>query len=250
MIRKLILALKLTFRDLYYRVYNNAVVPIEGVPVLASYKWIMGPISSRAYYKGYYEPALTALILKSLPKDGVFFDIGSHAGYFGLLGAAKMPAGQVFSFEPVPENYQFSQRIRDLNKVSQWTIEGAAIGDSRGVLRFQTGRMTTMGKFSDQGDLEVPVETIDDYVREHGINRVDFIKIDVEGFAIGVFRGAVQTIAQFKPQIFCEIHNLDEREAVQQALGPYTFFDINEKPVTDVFDPSLSAIFAVPIQRL
>ena len=57
----------------------------------------------------------------------------------------------------------------------------------------------------------VKITTLDAYVREKNLPRVDFIKLDVEGAELDVLKGAVTTIARFKPILaLSAYHKLDD----------------------------------------
>ena len=53
----------------------------------------------------------------------------------------------------------------------------------------------------------INVVSIDDFVNEHKIQRLDLIKIDVEGFEAEVIKGAAKTLAGLKPRVFVEFNS-------------------------------------------
>lgn len=102
--------LKKWLRKIYYLIWNGKVRKIRSPEPLRGLKWIADKRYGRAYYKGYYEPSLVPLLISEFRKNDTFFDIGAHAGYFSLLVSQLANKGQVFSFEPVPENFEFIKK--------------------------------------------------------------------------------------------------------------------------------------------
>jgi hypothetical protein len=54
---------------------------------------------------------------------------------------------------------------------------------------------------------EIPTITIDNFVREHDVPRVDFIKMDVEGSELAALIGAQQVIGQFRPRLAISLYH-------------------------------------------
>jgi FkbM family methyltransferase len=192
-------------------------------------KWIIDKQFGRAYFKGYYEPALTNFFKQNFTNKSVFIDIGSHAGYFSLLASSVMKNGKVISFEPVPYNFRFIERIRKLNKLeNEWTVINKAVGSSNGKSRFDLGDSSSTGHMSEDGTVEVEVIKLDDVLRSNKLDQIDFMKIDVEGFGGEVLKGGLDTILKYRPTIIFETHrNTPEQQLIFQLLGEqYNAFDL------------------------
>jgi Methyltransferase FkbM domain len=79
--------------------------------------------------------------------------------------------------------------------------------------------------------IEVSVSTVDQFVRERSISRVDMVKIDVEGFEPGVISGARQTIERLQPVVFVEVNsftliayrNFNPRAFVESMMSIFPF---------------------------
>jgi FkbM family methyltransferase len=194
---------------------------------LHGYNWILDKNYGRAYFKGYYEPKLTSYILDNLSHDGCFIDIGSHAGYFSLLASSVAKDGRVLSFEPEPNNYAFIQKIAKLNNISNWTFINAAVGNENGELRFRKGMTSSTGFVDVHGDIVVKQITLDSFLKDLEIFRIDLIKIDVEGFAANVLRGGIESLLLCKPEILLECHaNSNEFEVAWELLNDkFDFYD-------------------------
>ncbi|MEY2922390.1 MAG: hypothetical protein RL108_1012, partial [Bacteroidota bacterium] len=236
----------LLFRPLYYFILKGRIVNIEGYHHLKGYKWIINHNYGMAYFKGYYEPLICQILTKHLSVDSVFVDVGGHAGYFSLFAAAISKNGHVFSFEPEPNNYNFMDSILKLNDVANWSIINKAAGQERGQMFFEVGSTSSTGRMSENGKLPVDVTTLN--AELSNLERLDIIKIDVEGFGGRVVQGGVEVILKFLPILMIEIHqNSDELETILKYLGEiYLFKDIENGELINSVSQSPHFIIGFP----
>ena len=210
--------IKAVLRKFYYLINDGKITSLKVYKHLANSKWIIDSRFGMAYFKGYYEPKICDYLLKNIKNDSVFVDVGSHAGYFSLFAATLATKGKVYSFEPEPGNYNYINKIKDLNGINNWDVINSGVGNEKGTLFFSTGPSSTTGKIADAGDFKVEVITLDDVLIN--TTSVDVIKIDVEGFGGKVLQGAVKIIDKHLPKIMFEVHkNSDELEVLKQILG-------------------------------
>ncbi len=126
----------------------------------------------------------------------VFFDVGAHAGRYAVR-AARVGA-VVFAWEPNPDSRSILLKNLRLNKLNA-TIFPEALSDFEGVLTLSNrGGRSRLGE---EGE-EVQVKTLDSY----NFEKVDFIKIDTEGYESNVLRGALRTLRRTKPRLMIELH--------------------------------------------
>ena len=189
--------------------------------------------------------ALHTNVLTALVKSGSrVFDVGANRGHVSLLLAnAAGPDGQVLAFEPVEELCRDLNRNLELNRVRNVTVCNTALGETDGEIQFlYSSHASTQGKFADaekglvvQGATPIRVQQapLDSYARQHGFP--DFVKIDVEGAAGYVLRGASETIARKTAVFFIELHGPEEQQAVQTLLVEqgYEASDGEGRPVND-----------------
>lgn len=184
-------------------------LPILGGP-LAGFRW--SPTSGgkiARVFLGTYEAEQSESMARSIPRAGTFFDVGAHHGYYTLLASRRVGAGgKVVCFEPSPDNLPFLKKHIAKNQLDQVTLIESAVGSAPGRLRFAKGSGTGTGHLSDEGDIEVPVTTVDNEVERLGC-APDTMKIDVEGAEMHVLRGASQTLKQHRPTIFLSTHGAD-----------------------------------------
>lgn len=147
--------------------------------------------------------------------SSVIFDVGAHFGYLSKeFCKVHHKTCSVHAFEPV----QYTRSI--LTKVAghypNLRIVDAALSDQSGATEISipvkgSGKLgiglSHFGAESRYDYILEPIRTItmDEYVSEAGLKRLDFIKCDVEGAELLVFKGAGQTLARYKPTIYCEL---------------------------------------------
>ena len=94
-------------------------------------------VSRSIRQRGIWEPYETQLLLSLLQPEHVFVDVGANVGYFSVLAASVLSeAGQVFAFEPDPENFRLLQASLAHNGLaSRVTAVEAALADRDGEAR-------------------------------------------------------------------------------------------------------------------
>ncbi len=153
----------------------------------------------------------------------VVLDCGAHVGIY-TREALRAGARLVVAVEPGPENLECLRR-----NVAEELKEGRVIICPKGVwdreaqlaLRRDPGnsgadRVVTAGN---EGDLRVPLTTIDNLVEELRLERVDFIKMDIEGAERRALRGAQKTLARYRPRLAIASYHLPgDYEAIPSAV--------------------------------
>jgi FkbM family methyltransferase len=162
--------------------------------------------SERRFVERYLEPGMTVL------------DIGAHHGFYSLLASKKVDRdGRVIAFEPSPRERERLARHLTLNACSNVLVEEAALGEMEGhadlflVAGKETGCNSLRQPQTKHLTRKVPVRVkrLDDYLRTAQIERVDFIKIDVEGAELSVLRGADGVLGRRpRPILLCEVQDL------------------------------------------
>jgi FkbM family methyltransferase len=231
-----VIFLKKIFRNVYYFFLNGRVVSINTPEVIHGTKWIINKSYGRAYHRGYYEKKITKTIINNLNEDSVFIDIGAHAGYFSLIAAYMAKKGRVISFEPMPENCSFINKIKKLNQVRNWDVHEMAVSNFTGLSGFSYGQTSSTGTVltNDHEGFKVKTITLDDFIHKNSIFP-DFIKIDVEGHGDKVLEGFSMLITYPKRiQILMEIHeNSNEMNYLFECLldKGLSIRDLNNKKI-------------------
>lgn len=148
-------------------------------------------------------------------------DIGAHIGVYSLLMAKAVgPTGCVYAFEPVPQFYERLLANIALNGATNVKPFQVAISDENGETEFFISSPTLFASSFDEGSnsmfrytpthsqsIKVPTKTLDSFLESQGIERVDAIKIDVEGAELKVIMGAKNLLSRpDKPLLMLEIN--------------------------------------------
>jgi FkbM family methyltransferase len=152
---------------------------------------------------GVYEPQKVGAVQRLMPRGGTFIDIGGNKGDFALLAAKIAGAGsRVICVEPEPTNASWIRKSVALNNYNI-EVHEMALSDGKGDAVLHLGKMSGFHTILDGvpnheqvGAVTVKLQTLDALLSERGIDRVDLIKIDVEGAEMKVLRGATQTLSR------------------------------------------------------
>lgn len=176
-------------------------------------------IEAQLFWQGFQEAdeSSVELLKRLLPSDGVFVDIGANIGSFTLVAAKYAQSGRVHAFEPSDFHLQRLVHNIKLNGFDNITINPVGLSDQscEATLHMPIGHkgITNTGGASLYADKDTPElrpETVrlirlDDYIAQQSIQRLDLIKIDVEGAELHALRGGRKTIARFQPQVIMEV---------------------------------------------
>jgi FkbM family methyltransferase len=144
-------------------------------------------------------------------KNGMYvFDVGSNIGDTLLNIANINTLGMNYGFEPVPFLFQSATINISMNPFTNISFYNLALSNKAEVLYYEIPKNRNSGSismsFNGSGTTsEVKSITLDEFVENEKIPRVDLIKIDVEGFEGLVLEGAKQSIQKFKPVLFIEV---------------------------------------------
>jgi FkbM family methyltransferase len=165
-----------------------------------------------------------------LKEDSVVLDVGANIGVFSVYCANVCKNGRVYSFEPVSfvfgilskntKNYKNcfcfklgvgSENEEKIIKIRSWNPG------------YSTIDIENIERKAESFDVEekIKIVKLDDWIKESDISKIDFIKIDVEGYELEVLKGAIETIKKFKPVLGISIHHPKLKDEV------FNFFDKN-----------------------
>jgi FkbM family methyltransferase len=179
------------------------------------------PVAFSILVDGSYEAETWKVIKAYLPANGVFVDVGANVGLFSLQVAKHIGlGGRVLAIEASEQIFAYLQRNIRSSGVENADCLQIAVTDQDGVeMEFYDAPVEHfgMGSLAPQFNAApklVVGRTLDKILNEMGIQKVDVIKVDVEGFEASVFRGAIETLtAGHKPIIVFEFLDWAEKRA-------------------------------------
>jgi FkbM family methyltransferase len=198
--------------------------PAEGI-------WLhLNPRTGRDYFNGDVEPEVQAALRKYLRPDMTVYDIGANIGFFSLLAARLVGAtGRVTAFEADPE---IAARLREnvgRNQGAPISVEEKAVWSSSNPVFFARADAEVspdrgLGHVIDNdaersapSTIRVEAVSVDEHVRKSAAP--DFIKCDVEGAEVQVFRGAEKLLKENRPMILCEMHSEENRQTLLKVFA-------------------------------
>lgn len=189
---------------------------------------------------GNWEKESIKLWIKLCKYSEVVFDIGSNTGIYALIAKTINPNSKVYAFEPVKRIFIKLQKNISLNNFDIFPIE-KAVSNSDGIATIYDPQIehiysVTVNKnflSPDSKVLETEIEiiTLDSFIKQNNINKIDLIKIDVETHEPEVLEGFSEYLSQFKPAILVEILTNEvgnKVESLVEGLG-YLYFNIDER---------------------
>jgi len=161
-----------------------------------------------------FEPSIVSLYSAMTSANDRVLDVGANIGLTACAFSTLCPDGRIACVEPVPRTYRYlQQNTSNLKNVSLFQH---ALGSAPGELRMQGNPDFLAGSFvadayniPDEGHFveRVPVKTLDSAFSSFGLDRLDFMKVDVEGFELEVFEGGRDILNEYKPDVFLEMNH-------------------------------------------
>jgi FkbM family methyltransferase len=187
-----------------------------------------------------FDPELVALMAVLCDDGAHVLDVGGNIGLTALALSQICGSGKVVAVEPVPRTFDFLSK--NVAHAANVTTKNFALGKVEGTLPMQGANDNLSGSFiadefhiADAGHftVDVPVKTIDGSFSSFELDRIDFMKIDVEGFELEVFEGGIETLRRDKPRVVLEMNhwclNMFRRISIPEfrerllAIFPYVY---------------------------
>jgi len=182
---------------------------------------VAGPSFHLAYGKdvGFnnYEERNKKLIASHLKDGDVFFDVGANIGLFSLYLKRLYPDLKCYLFEPFPTLFNCLKLTLKNSKMEDVHINDYALCNENKELEFFIDTFNDGGHSLDSSSissrskkaqsLKIQGKKLDSFVAENNIDRIDFLKIDIQGAEVEFLKGARESINKFKPKIMVELNN-------------------------------------------
>jgi len=171
-------------------------------------------VSRFIYFHGLYEPIETYFFFHLLSPGATVIDAGANIGQYTLLAATRVgPTGSVHSFEPVPATFAvLSKHVRS-NGLTNVTLNRLALWNAAGTVRLglENQEQLNTGSYSiGVGDaaeaITAPAVCLDEYAATHGLQRIDMIKMDIEGAELFALQGMRTVLHRDRPYLLMELN--------------------------------------------
>jgi FkbM family methyltransferase len=163
-----------------------------------------------------FEPDTVALFASLCGRDSRVLDVGANIGMTALALSRICTRGEIVAIEPVLRTFQYLQQ--NVSKADARNVKtfNFALGSSEGSVLMQGHPSNFACSFiadnytipaNDHFSQRVPVKRLDDIFPDLSLDRLDFLKIDVEGFELEVLAGAREILNTYKPIVFLEMNH-------------------------------------------
>lgn len=197
------------------------------------------------YYNGYYLPVnqfdssvfftrygIDKLTTLDSVRNKHIIDAGGYVGDTALLFSSYTDKN-IHVFEASPSNMDIIRETIRLNHLDNIVPVSKALGEKSGTATFSLGERNSCNSLVERpgynypDHIEVPVVTLDDYVRENDLE-VGLIKVDIEGGEQLLLRGAVETIRTQHPILLISIYHsandfFEIKPMIEKMCDKYTF---------------------------
>ena len=197
-------------------------------------------IGWKIFFTGEYERGTNRVLEQYVKEGDVVIEAGANMGSETLLLSRLTGKGKVYGFEPNPYRFDRLKTNVSINELTNVEVFEMAIGEKNGDISFHIypKNFCNAGMSSKYMDtpltrkITVPQQTLDSFVESHNINKVDFLKMDIQGAEMDLLAGAATMIAKYKPIIFLEalqIYNDIQAMYAELAKYGYTVHNISDE---------------------
>lgn len=162
------------------------------------------------------EEKIKKVFLQNIEEGDLVIDCGAKIGEYTLIASKKIKdSGKIFAFEPFKESALKLKNNLELNNFKNCQIIEMAISNFKGKAIFYENSLSGEGCLDSNlirkctSKTEINLETIDNFIKTNKIEKVNMMKIDVEGYELEVFEGAKNSLKENKiEKIICEVHDI------------------------------------------
>lgn len=180
--------------------------------------------------EGFFEEKILESLNKYISCESVILDIGANVGNHAMYWAMVRNVRKIYAFEPVESTYKILKKNIEINNIqSKVEAYNCGLSDKNENADFLTYRQDNIGDThlgaSYNGTMKL--FRLDDFIGK--IERIDFVKIDVEDYEVKVLLGAGETLKKHKPLVFVESLP-DHYEEMNMVLSDMGYEQVKEYP--------------------
>lgn len=198
---------------------------------------------------GSYEKDESFLVFQMIEDGNIILDVGANVGWYSIQLAKRYKHAVIHAFEPIPSTFTVLKKNIELNNIPNVTLHNLALGGGEGktdFFYFQGGSAVAsrvnLLNHSKASKVECKITTLDSVVKHFNLQKIDFLKCDVEGSEFDVIKGGLQSISKLLPIIYielyhgwCEKFGYEPNEVVEflRKLG-YQCFTIHKRALVQI----------------
>ncbi len=179
--------------------------------VIGEVRWLDRQLKRGDIDKNVYYDRLTELIMKkTLRENSICVDVGCHAGSILQMMMKYSPGGRFYAFEPLPDFFEILQKNFNTDSVKLYRL---ALSNKKGISDFNyvitnPGYSGLIKRSYDRPEEDKPIkvatDTLDNIIGYEQVEKISFMKIDVEGGEYHVLKGGMEIIRKSRPVIVFE----------------------------------------------
>ncbi|MDH5545047.1 MAG: FkbM family methyltransferase [Gammaproteobacteria bacterium] len=200
-------------------------------------------VENRIFWNGLYgdfERHSLRLWTELCQMSDVIFDIGANTGIYALLAKAVNPSAKVYAFEPVERVYEKLIKNVELNRfdiacspkaISNYNGEAVIYDTATEHTYSVTVNRDTNLNPDDSIEVKIQTITLDTFIEQEKLDKIDLLKIDVEMHEVEALQGFSKYLQRFQPSFLIEILNDDVANGVYEMIKDfgYEFYNIDEE---------------------
>ena len=165
-----------------------------------------------------HEPLSTKLFGTVLKEGMTCLDVGSNIGYYVCLENKIVGKnGRIIAIEPSPINFKYLQKNVNLQNSTNIEVFNFACGKEDGKIDFLVSNRSNWSRVASDDLIDappdailetvsLPIKKLDSFIDEQNIPKIDFVRMDVEGYEVNILDGMTEILRKFKPQLQIEVH--------------------------------------------
>ncbi|UZT06959.1 FkbM family methyltransferase [Clostridium sp. LQ25] len=188
--------------------------------------------------KNFYEVSMLEDIQKRLGENKIIVDIGANIGNHTVFFANICKAKKVYSFEPQENVFKILKKNVEINKFNKNVkLFNMGIGEKKEYANLEIVNNDNLGmtKLKKGSNGTIEINRLDDVILNIENDKIDMIKIDVEGMGLEALKGAERIIKRDKPMIYIEAETDDEFNELNRYLLKFKYKPIMKFNATPTY---------------
>ncbi len=179
------------------------------------------------------------ILYNLIKQNDVIIDVGAHIGEVSMNMAQRTTGGMVYSIEGYPPTYKKLTEHIAINNFKNIIPVLSGVGESKYNAEFSVNARNAGGnmiaKNSGNSNAGIEINTLDNILAQFDLEKIDLIKMDIEGYEVNALKGAKEIIATYKPALFVEMSDQTLRKQGTSAADLFhTMKDLGYSSFLDV----------------